>query len=215
MKWMWIDWLDLPKLTTLRARDGDYGLHSFTFMEPHHITLESDSHPLRMMFRHAQSHRCVSSTCIPLQESRHNPRKYSLHSFLTNRHRSSSKQVQLGFPFLLHMGVSSITTALPLRQRQIWWRNCRKLTFLLFGATNKCLCDGSPKRVYSHSWSCSFSCSIRISRGSLWERLDYQLRQYWEESIPHFYRKQEEGKRLQSKPRLCSLQIMWRVPQLW
>ena len=48
-----------------------------------------------MMFRHAPSHRCVSSRCILVQEWRHNPRKYSLHSSLTNRHRSSSKQVQL------------------------------------------------------------------------------------------------------------------------
>ena len=86
--WMWIDWLDLPKLTTLTAG-------SFTFRYPRHITLESDSHPLWMMFRHAQSHRCVSSICILLQEWRHNQRKYSLHPSLTNRHRSSSKQVQL------------------------------------------------------------------------------------------------------------------------
>ena len=48
-----------------------------------------------MMFRHAQSYRCVSSICIRLQEWHHNPRKYSLHPSLTNRHRSSSKQVQL------------------------------------------------------------------------------------------------------------------------
>ncbi len=48
-----------------------------------------------MMFRHAQSHRCVSSTCIQLQERRHNPRKYSLHPSLTNRHRSSSALLQL------------------------------------------------------------------------------------------------------------------------
>ena len=84
---MWIDWLDLPKLTTLRTDGSD----SYTFHRPYHITLESDSHPLWMMFRHAQSHRCVSSTCIPLQEWRHNCRKYSLHSSLTNRHRGSSE----------------------------------------------------------------------------------------------------------------------------
>ena len=47
------------------------------------------------MFRHAQSHRCVSSKCIQLQEWRHNQRKYSLHPSLTNRHRSSSKLLQL------------------------------------------------------------------------------------------------------------------------
>ena len=84
---MWIDWLDLPKLTTLRG--------SSTFRYPHHITLESDSHPLWMMFRHVQSHRCGSSRSIQLQEWRHNQRKYSLHLSLTNRHRSSSKLLQL------------------------------------------------------------------------------------------------------------------------
>ena len=83
----WIDWLDLPKLTTLRTRGSD----SWTFRRPRHITLESDSHPLWMMFRHAQSHRCVSSWCIQLQEGRHNHRKYSLHPSLTNRHRGSCK----------------------------------------------------------------------------------------------------------------------------
>ena len=87
---MWIDWLDLPKLTTLRTTG-----YCNTFCNPRHITLESDSHPLWMMFRHAQSHQCVSSTCIQLQEWRHNQRKYSLHSFLTKRHRSSSTLIQL------------------------------------------------------------------------------------------------------------------------
>ena len=90
MKWMRIDWLDLPRLTTL----GTDGSGSWTFRYPHHITLESDSHSLWMMFRHAQSHRCVSSRSIPLQEWRHNPRKYSLHPSLTNRHRSSSRLFQ-------------------------------------------------------------------------------------------------------------------------
>ena len=88
---MWLDWLDLPKLTTLRGS----GALSFTFASPRHITLESDSHPLWMMFRHAQSHQCVSSTCIRVQDWRHNPRQYSLHPSLTNRHRSSSTQVQM------------------------------------------------------------------------------------------------------------------------
>ena len=83
--WMWIDWLDLPKLNTLR------GSNSFRY--PRYITLESDSHSLWMMFRHAQSHRCVSSTCIRVQEWRHNQRRYSLHPSLTNRHRSSSTVV--------------------------------------------------------------------------------------------------------------------------
>ena len=47
------------------------------------------------MFRHAPSHRCVSSKGIQLQESRHNPRKHSLHPSLTNRHRSSSTLLQM------------------------------------------------------------------------------------------------------------------------
>ena len=92
ISWMRIDWLDLPKLTTLSTN----GKYSFTFRYPRHITLESDSHSLWMMFRHAQSHRCVSlKWCIRLQEWRHNPRKYSLHPSLTNRHRGSSALLQL------------------------------------------------------------------------------------------------------------------------
>ena len=83
---MRIDWLGLPKLTTLRTTSSSY-----TFAYPRHITLESDSHPLWMMFRHAQSHRCVSSMVIRAQEWRHNQRQYSLHPSLTNRHRSSCK----------------------------------------------------------------------------------------------------------------------------
>ena len=89
---MWIDWLDLPKLTTLTTQ-GSYV--DGTFTNPRHITLESGSHPLWMMFRHAQSHRCVSWMGIQLQEWRHNPRKHSLHPSLTNRHRSSSRILQL------------------------------------------------------------------------------------------------------------------------
>ena len=88
---MRIDWLDLPKLTTL-STDGKY---SSTFNSPYHITLESDSHSLWMMFRHAQSHRCGSSICILVQVWRHNQRRYSLHPSLTNRHRSSSQLLQL------------------------------------------------------------------------------------------------------------------------
>ena len=90
--WMWIDWLDLPKLTTLTTV-GDYSL---TFENPHHITLESDSHPLWIMYRHDQSQQCVSffKLGIPIQEWRHNQRKYSLHLSLTNRHRSSSRLFQ-------------------------------------------------------------------------------------------------------------------------
>ena len=94
---MWIDWLDLTKLTSLRTTTEKVnGHYSNTFRYPHHITLESNSHPQWMMFRHAQSHRCVSHTVsIPIQEWRHNPRKYSLHPSLTLRHRSSSTQLQL------------------------------------------------------------------------------------------------------------------------
>ena len=91
---MWIDWLDLPQLTTLTTTtEKIVNLYSYAFACPHHITLESDSHPLWMMFRHAQSHRCVSSRGIQVQEWRHNQRKYSLHPSLTNRHRSSSTVV--------------------------------------------------------------------------------------------------------------------------
>ena len=89
---MRIDWLDLPKLTTLRTNDE----YSGTFHYPRHITLESGSHPLWMMFRHAQSHQCVSlRVCILLREWCHYHRKYSLHPSLTNRHRSSSMLLQL------------------------------------------------------------------------------------------------------------------------
>ena len=95
LKWMWIDWLDLPKLTTLRTRDYSSSDRSYSFRLPRHITLESDSHSLWMMFRHAQSHQCVSSNFILVQEWRHNQRRYSSHSSLTNRHRSSSKLLQL------------------------------------------------------------------------------------------------------------------------
>ena len=90
LKWMRIDWLDLPKLTTLRT-DGGW---SCTFRNPHHITLESDSHPLWIMYRHDQSQQCVSSWCILVQEWRHNQRRYSLHSSFTTRHRSSSRLFQ-------------------------------------------------------------------------------------------------------------------------
>ena len=93
---MRIDWLDLPKLTSLRTTaEKINNYYSYTFHYPRHITLESDSHPLWMMFRHAQSHRCVSSRSIQLQEWRHNQRKYSLHPSLTNRHRSSSTLLQM------------------------------------------------------------------------------------------------------------------------
>ena len=86
---MWIDWLDLPKLISLRTRNS-IDFTSDTFKYPRHIILESDSHPLWMMLRHAQSHRCVSFFIgIRLQGWRHNHRKYSLHHSLTNRHRSS------------------------------------------------------------------------------------------------------------------------------
>ena len=88
ISWMWIDWLDLPKLTTLRGGSNALRL-------PRHITLESDSYPFEMTFRHAPSQQCVSSKCISLHEWRHNKRKYSLHPSLTNRHRSSSTLLQL------------------------------------------------------------------------------------------------------------------------
>ena len=43
------------------------------------------------MFRHAQSHQCVSSRSIRVQDWRHSHRKYLLHPSLINRHRSSCK----------------------------------------------------------------------------------------------------------------------------
>ena len=81
----WIDWLDLPKLTSL-ATNGE---NSGTFRNPRHITLESDSRPLWMMFRHTQSRWRGSSKCIRLHEWHHHQRRCSLHPSLTNRHRSS------------------------------------------------------------------------------------------------------------------------------
>ena len=90
---MWIDWLDLPKLTKLRTIDYSSSDYSGTFYRPRYIVLESDSHPLWMMFRHAQTHQCVSQfqICIQVQDRRHNHGKYLLHPSLTNRHRRSSE----------------------------------------------------------------------------------------------------------------------------
>ena len=91
---MWTDWLDLPKLTTLKTiNNGSLGSGTFAYV--YHIVLESDSHPLWMMLRHAPSQRCGSSKCILLQYWRHNHRKYSHHPSFTTRHRSSSKLLQL------------------------------------------------------------------------------------------------------------------------
>ena len=91
---MIIDWLDLPKLTTLTGNsinDCD------TFRNPHHITLESDSPPTLIIIRHAPSHNCHfdKRTSVLLQEWRHHPRKHTLHLSLTNRHRRSSTLLQL------------------------------------------------------------------------------------------------------------------------
>ena len=91
----WIDWLDLPKLTTLKTNNNG-NLSSGTFAYVYHIVLESDSHPLWMTFRHAQSHQCVSHrVCIRVQYWRCNNRKYSHRPSFTTRHRSSSKLLQL------------------------------------------------------------------------------------------------------------------------
>ena len=85
---MWIDWLDLPKLTTLTTVDSG----SKSFLNPRYITLESDSHPLWMMFRHPQSHQCDTNwECVRLSLSSSHQRKYSLHPSLTTRHWSSSR----------------------------------------------------------------------------------------------------------------------------
>ena len=84
----------MPKLTTLTGssiNDCD------TFRNPHHITLESDSPPTLIIIRHAPSHHCHSDkrTSIPVQKRRHHPRKHTLHSSLTPRHRRSSTLLQL------------------------------------------------------------------------------------------------------------------------
>ena len=85
----------MPKLTTLTSNNGNS--YTETFRYPRHITLESDSPPTSIIIRHASSQQRLpeSQLCIPLQERRHHPRKYSLHSFLMNRHWSSSKLLQL------------------------------------------------------------------------------------------------------------------------
>ena len=91
---MWTDWLDLPKLTTLKTiNNGSLGSGTFAYV--YHIVLESDSHPLWMMLRHAPSQRCGSSKCILLQSWCRNHRKCSHHPSFTTRHRSSSKLLQL------------------------------------------------------------------------------------------------------------------------
>ena len=57
---MIIDWLDLPKLTTLTTDDEE----SNTFQCPRHVILESGFLFNGVMIRHAQSHQCGSSKCI-------------------------------------------------------------------------------------------------------------------------------------------------------
>ena len=119
MTWMCIDWLDMPKLTSLRTRDSIYSFYSYTFSRPRHITLESDSHPLWIMTRHAQAHRCLSSICIPIQGWRHNHRRYSLHPSLTNRHRSSCKssksEIEARASSLCHTQPTTLTSHPPQR----------------------------------------------------------------------------------------------------
>ena len=145
----WIDWLDLPKLTTLRTRNSDWT--SWSFRYPRHITLESDSHSLWMMFRHTQSHRCVSSTCIRVQEWRHNQRRYSLHPSLTNRHRSSSTLLQLiterhvtplFVPHKPQQPLSSSTLDLVQRHRRERYR-CANTEIMTIRIWN----DGNPIRI--------------------------------------------------------------------
>ena len=143
---MWIDWLDLPKLTSLTTS----GSGSSTFRYPRYITLESDSHSLWMMFRHAQTHRCVSSRGIQVQERRYNHRKYSFHPSLTNRHRSSSQQVQLiterhVTPFFVpHTHNNHFPTTSELIQRH--WREryrCANTEIMTIRIWN----DGNPIRI--------------------------------------------------------------------
>ena len=85
----------MPKLTTLTSDNGNS--YTETFEYPRHIILESDSHQIAIIVRYASSQQRLpkSQLCIQVQERRHNPRKYSRHSFLTNRHRSSSTLLQL------------------------------------------------------------------------------------------------------------------------
>ena len=89
------DWLDLPRLTSLTAE----GYWTKTFRYVRYIILESDSHPLEMMIRHAQSHRRVSSKCVQLQERRHHPWKCALYPSFTHRHWRFSQTFQLSYLF--------------------------------------------------------------------------------------------------------------------
>ena len=117
LSYMRSDWLDLPKLTTLTSDNGNS--YTETFEYPRHIILESDSHLTAIITRYASSQQRLpeSQLCIPLQEWRYNPRKYSLHSFLTNRHRSSSTLFQLNFETcMISSSVCSIHNAL-VRQK--------------------------------------------------------------------------------------------------
>ena len=91
LKGMGIDWLGLPRLTSLRTIGSDLWT-SYAFANPHHIILESDSHPLWMMFRHSQSHRCEPPKGLLLQGWRHDE-KHPLHPSLTNRHLSSTPKL--------------------------------------------------------------------------------------------------------------------------
>ena len=161
---MWIDWLDLPKLTTLRNRGSD---RSHTFSYPRHITLESDSHPLWMMFRHAQSHRRVSQSQlrIRLQEWRHNHRKYSFHPSLTNRHRSSSTLLQVIIErhvtplFVPHTHNTPFPSTSELIQRHSRERNrCVNTEIMTIRIWN----DGNPIRIVETTTSDHSSKSLEI-----------------------------------------------------
>ena len=91
LKGMVINWLDLPRLTSLRTIGSDLWT-SYAFANPHHIILESDSHPLWMMFRHPQSYRCEPPKGLLLQGWRRDE-KHPLHPSLTNRHLSSTPKL--------------------------------------------------------------------------------------------------------------------------
>ena len=60
---MIINWLDLPKLTTLTTLTTD-DEESNTFQCPRHVILESGFLVNGVMLRHAQSHQCGSSKRI-------------------------------------------------------------------------------------------------------------------------------------------------------
>ena len=85
MKW----WIDLPKLTSLTTEG-----YSWSFENPHHITLESISHHSALTNRHALSHYCYSWHGIrfQIQENRSH-QEFLFFPSLISRHHSCSARV--------------------------------------------------------------------------------------------------------------------------